>query len=65
MITVEEWFFEINRLLQENGYEILFDYSKAKYSRIEANTKVGMIYENNKHLLKSEKPKKLLSTDIQ
>ena len=65
MITVEEWFFEINRLLQENGYEILFDYSKAKHSRTEANAKVDIIHENNKHLLKSEKSKKLLSTDTE
>jgi hypothetical protein len=55
---MEEWFFEINRLLQENGYPILFEYNKAKHDRKEANLKVKEIYENNKHLLKKEQPKK-------
>ena len=38
-ITMEEWFFEINDLLKQNGYEILFDYTKAKITRQEANSK--------------------------
>ncbi|EKE01659.1 MAG: hypothetical protein ACD_21C00081G0001, partial [uncultured bacterium] len=59
-ITMEEWFFEINRLLQENGYPILFDYSKPKHDRKEANQKAKVIYTKNKQLLKKEEPKKLL-----
>lgn len=38
-ITMEEWFFEINDLLKQNGYEILFDYTKAKIDRKTANNK--------------------------
>lgn len=49
---MEEWFFEINRLLQENGYRILFDYSVAKHDRKEANTKAKEIYAKNKHLIR-------------
>ena len=52
-ITMEEWFFEINRLLQENGYEILFDYSKVKHNRNEANKKAKMIFDAHKKRLKA------------
>lgn len=61
-ITMEEWFFEINRLLQENGYQILFDYSVAKHDRKEANEKAKEIYVKNKHLLKESKQKNILPT---
>jgi hypothetical protein len=57
---MEEWFFEINRLLQENGYLILFDYSTAKHDRKEANEKAKEIFSKNKHLLKESKSKKHL-----
>ena len=60
-ISMEEWFFEINRLLQENGYQILFDYTKHKYNREEANQKAKEIYDKNKNLLKSIDSKKLLA----
>lgn len=60
-ITMEEWFFEINRLLQENGYPILFDYSKSKHDRKEANQKAKEIYGKNKHLLGEKEPEKLLA----
>lgn len=56
-ITMEEWFFEINRLLQENGYPILFDYKISKHNRKEANQKAKEIYDKNKHILKIETPK--------
>jgi hypothetical protein len=62
-ITVEEWFYEINRLLQENGYQILFDYSTPKHNRNAANQKAKEIFTKNKHLLKPEKGEKLLSND--
>jgi hypothetical protein len=57
---MEEWFFEMNRLLQENGYQVLFDYSNPKYDRKEANLKAKEIFDKNKHLLKNPKTKKLL-----
>jgi hypothetical protein len=53
-ITMEEWFFEINDLLKQNGYEILFDYSKSQLSRQEANTKAKEIWQENKHLIQEE-----------
>jgi hypothetical protein len=56
-ISMEEWFFEINRLLQENGYPILFDYSAPKHSRNEANQKAKEIYAKHKNLLKAENDK--------
>lgn len=58
-VTMEEWFFEINRLLQENGYQILFDYKTPKHNRKEANQKAKEIYDKNKHLLKKDIPKLL------
>jgi hypothetical protein len=33
-ITMEEWFFEINRLLQENNYPILFDYKQPNHKSV-------------------------------
>jgi len=57
-ITMEEWFFEINRLLQENGYQILFEYGNHKFNRQEANQKAKEIYDKNKNLLGGEKVKK-------
>jgi hypothetical protein len=53
-ITMEEWFFEINDLLKQNGYEILFDYSKSKIDRQTANSKAKEIWKENKHLLKED-----------
>ena len=53
-ITMEEWFFEINDLLKQNGYEILFDYTKAKISRQEANSKAKEIWKENKTLLQND-----------
>ncbi len=58
-ITMEEWFFEINDLLKQNGYEILFDYSKAKVTRTEANIKIDKIWKKNKLQSKSKSIKKL------
>jgi hypothetical protein len=51
---MEEWFFEINDLLKQNGYEILFDYSKSKIDRQTANSKAKEIWKENKHLLKED-----------
>ena len=59
-ITMEEWFFEMNRLLQENGYQVLFDYSNPKYDRKEANEKAKEIFDKNKHLIEKPKNRKLL-----
>lgn len=59
-ISMEEWFFEINRLLQENGYPILFDYTKHKYDCEQANQKAKEIYDKNKHLLKNKDSTKVL-----
>lgn len=56
-ITMEERFFEINDLLKQNGYEILFDYSKSQMTRQEANTKAKEIWQENKHLIQEEKKK--------
>lgn len=56
-ITMEEWFFEINDLLKQNWYEILFDYSKSNINRQKANEKVKEIWKENKHLLKEETKK--------
>ena len=56
-ITMEEWFFEINDLLKQNGYEILFDYSKSKISRQEANTKAKEIWKAHKPALETKKNK--------
>lgn len=53
-ISMEEWFFEINDLLKQNGYEILFDYSKAKITRIEANSKAKEIWKEKRNLLKTD-----------
>ena len=53
-ITMEEWFFEINDLLKQNGYEILFDYSKDKVDRRTANSKAKEIWKQNKTLLKDD-----------
>lgn len=53
-ITMEEWFFEINDLLKQNGYEILFDYSKSKIDRQTANSKAKEIWKENKHLIKED-----------
>lgn len=58
-ITMEEWFFEINDLLKQNGYEILFDYSKAKVTRTEANIKIDKIWKKNKLQSKPKSIKKL------
>lgn len=52
-ITMEEWFFEINRLLQENGYSILFEYGKHKFNRQDANQKARELYDKNKKLIES------------
>lgn len=52
-ITMEEWFFEINDLLKQNGYEILFDYSRAKIDRKTANAKAKEVWKENKKLLKN------------
>jgi hypothetical protein len=57
---MEEWFFEMNRLLQENGYQVLFDYQKPKHNRKEANEKVKEIYDKNKNLIKSFESQKRL-----
>jgi hypothetical protein len=54
---MEERFFEINDLLKQNGYEILFDYSKSQLTRQEANTKAKEIWQENKHLIQEEKKK--------
>lgn len=56
-ITMEEWFFEINDLLKQNGYEILFDYTKAKIDRKTANNKAKEVWTENKHLLKDDTKK--------
>lgn len=53
-ITMEEWFFEINDLLKQNGYEILFDYTKAKITRQEANSKAKEVWKENKQLLRKD-----------
>ena len=51
-ITMEEWFFEINRLLQENNYPVLFEYEKHQHNRKEANDLVKDIFSKSKKLLK-------------
>lgn len=61
-IFMEEWFFEINDLLKQNGYEILFDYSKSTITRKEANSKAKEVWKTNKNLLSSEE-KKTIKTD--
>jgi uncharacterized pyridoxamine 5'-phosphate oxidase family protein len=44
-ISMFDWLFEINELLRQNGYEILFDYSSSKISKLDVNSKVNIVWK--------------------